>query len=52
MVLNMRTMFERVSLTRQDVQTLRGVVRALTGGQPRREPPPSSARLTPHRRRL
>ena len=36
MVLNMRTMFERVSLTRQDVQTLRGVVRALTGGQPRR----------------
>ena len=31
MVQNMRTMFERVSLTRQDVQTLRGVVRALTG---------------------
>ena len=31
MVQNMRTMFERISLTRQDVQTLRGVVRALTG---------------------
>ena len=42
MVLNMRTMFERISLTRQDVQTLRGVVRALTGETPRREPPPSS----------
>ena len=35
MVLNMRTMFERVSLTRQDVQTLRGVVRALTGERSR-----------------
>ena len=38
MVRNMRTMFERISLTHQDVQTLRGVVRALTG--PRRGPPP------------
>ncbi len=36
MVLNMRAMFERVSLTRQDVQTLRGVVRALTGKGPPR----------------
>ncbi len=42
MVLNMRNMFERISLTRQDVQTLRGVVRALTGGRPRREPPGSA----------
>ena len=40
MVLNMRTMFERIALTRQDVQTLRGVVRALTG--PRRGPPPAT----------
>ena len=39
MVLNMRTMFERISLTRQDVQTLRGVVRALTGEGPRGRPP-------------
>ena len=38
MVRNMRTMFERISLTHQDVQTLRGVVRALTG--PRRGQPP------------
>ena len=38
MVLNMRTMFERISLTRQDVQTLRGVVRALTGKPHRRGP--------------
>ena len=36
MVLNMRTMFERISLTRQDVQTLRGVVRALTEKGPPR----------------
>ena len=36
MVLNMRAMFERISLTRQDVQTLRGVVRALTGKGPPR----------------
>ena len=36
MVLNMRTMFERISLTRQDVQTLRGVVRALTEKGPSR----------------
>ena len=36
MVLNMRTMFERISLTRQDVQTLRGVVRALTERGPPR----------------
>ncbi|MDE0391231.1 MAG: RNA methyltransferase [Rhodospirillales bacterium] len=43
MVQNMRTMFERISLTRQDVQTLRGVVRALTGEPPRRGPPPGSA---------
>ena len=38
MVQNMRTMFERISLTHQDVQTLRGVVRALTG-EPRRRGP-------------
>ena len=36
MVLNMRTMFERISLTHQDVQTLRGVVRALTEKGPPR----------------
>ena len=39
MVQNMRTMFERTALTRQDVQTLRGVVRALTAEPRRREPP-------------
>ena len=39
MVQNMRTMFERISLTRQDVQTLRGVVRALTGETRRGGPP-------------
>ena len=43
MVQNMRTMFERISLTRQDVQTLRGVVRALTGERTRRREPPGSA---------
>jgi len=43
MVQNMRTMFERISLTRQDVQTLRGVVRALTGERLRRREPPGSA---------
>lgn len=43
MVQNMRTMFERTSLTRQDVQTLRGVVRALTGELPRRGRPPDPA---------
>ena len=42
MVQNMRTMFERISLTRQDVQTLRGVVRALTGEPPRHRSPGSS----------
>ena len=42
MVQNMRTMFERISLTRQDVQTLRGVVRALTGEPSRQRPPGSS----------
>lgn len=36
MVLNMRAMFERIGLTRQDVQTLRGVLRALTGEGPPR----------------
>ena len=36
MVRNMRTMFERISLTHQDVQTLRGVVRTLTGTGPPR----------------
>ena len=41
MVQNMRTMFERISLTRQDVQTLRGVVRALT--EPHRREPPGAA---------
>ena len=39
MVRNMRSMFERISLTRQDVQTLRGVVRALTGEPPHRRQP-------------
>ncbi len=43
MVQNMRTMFERISMTRQDVQTLRGVVRSLTGERPRRREPPGSA---------
>lgn len=43
MVQNMRTMFERISLTRQDVQTLRGVVRALTGERLRRGRPPGPA---------
>ena len=43
MVQNMRTMFERISMTRQDVQTLRGVVRALTGKRLRRREPPGTA---------
>ena len=43
MVQNMRTMFERISMTRQDVQTLRGVVRALTGERPQRGRPPGPA---------
>ena len=43
MVQNMRTMFERMSMTRQDVQTLRGVVRTLTGERTRRREPPGSA---------
>ena len=43
MVQNMRTMFERISLTRQDVQTLRGVVRALTGKPRRRHRSPGSS---------
>ena len=43
MIQNMRTMFERISLTRQDVQTLRGVVRSLTGEPSRRREPPGSA---------
>ena len=43
MVQNMRTMFERISMTRQDVQTLRGVVRALTGERTRRRQPPGPA---------
>ena len=36
MVQNMRSMFERISLTHQDVQTLRGVVRTLTDEPHRR----------------
>ena len=43
MVQNMRTMFERMSMTRQDVQTLRGVVRTLTGERTRRREPPGAA---------
>ena len=43
MVQNMRTMFERMSMTRQDVQTLRGVVRTLTGERTRRREPEGSA---------
>ena len=41
MVQNMRNMFERISLTRQDVQTLRGIVRALTDAPHRGRPPQS-----------
>ncbi len=34
MALNMRTMFERMAPTRQDIQTLHGMVRALSGAGP------------------
>ena len=37
MVQNMRNMWHRAGLTYQEVQTLRGVVRALTGGKKRRK---------------
>jgi len=37
MVQNMRNMWQRAGLTYQEVQTLRGVVRALTGGKKRRK---------------
>ena len=37
MVLNMRNMWHRAGLTYQEVQTLRGVVRALTGGKKRKK---------------
>ena len=40
MVQNLRSMFERIALTRQDVQTLRGVVRALTGEARQGRPDP------------
>ncbi|MBI1210904.1 MAG: TrmJ/YjtD family RNA methyltransferase [Alphaproteobacteria bacterium] len=37
MVQNMRNMWQRAGLTYQEVQTLRGMVRALTGGKKRRK---------------
>lgn len=37
MVQNMRNMWHRAGLTYQEVQTLRGIVRALTGGKKRRK---------------
>ncbi len=37
MVQNMRNMWHRAALTYQEVQTLRGMVRALTGGKKRRK---------------
>jgi tRNA/rRNA methyltransferase len=37
MVQNMRNMWHRAQLTYQEVQTLRGMVRALTGGKKRRK---------------
>jgi tRNA/rRNA methyltransferase len=37
MVQNMRNMWHRAQLTYQEVQTLRGVVRALTGGKKRKK---------------
>ena len=43
MVRNMRSMFERIALTRQDVQTLHGMVRSL-GGEPPRHRPASPSR--------
>ena len=42
MVRNMRSMFERISLTRQDVQTLYGIVRSLGEDPPRSPRSPSS----------
>ena len=36
MVQNLRNMWQRVGLTYQEVQTLRGIVRSLTGGKKRR----------------
>jgi tRNA/rRNA methyltransferase len=37
MVQNMRNMWQRAGLTYQEVQTLRGMVRALTGGKKRKK---------------
>jgi len=36
-VQNLRNMWQRAGLTYQEVQTLRGIVRSLTGGKKRRK---------------